>query len=404
MMLRKCVLILLVYASSIYAQTPTVELVNLSADDQQLVMANNNEAYVHIPSYIHNALSSLAREHTFGAQSAELLQWLNAGNALYPLELAQKAFDEIQPYLGGDQVEEYVLILKNFSVLIQQEEAVVLVQYDANRKKPKVFSQLITNILNIGGNLFVNGSITVPQSSSTISGGLTGPNGATGNQGPTGLNGPTGGTGSTGLTGFTGFSGNSGAQGNTGSTGNTGPNGFTGFTGTIGLQGAAGATGNTGSTNTLTGFSGNSGPLLGAAASYGYFYTTGTASGVSGTILANSPAVFQGALPAVTPGVTLGGGGTSITVTNAGLYKISYIVQGMAPSVFGIRVNGTVDQTSIFAQASANAQDYGEAIIAIPAGATVELVNLGTTNLSVLNSMGGDQIGTAYSLMIRRLT
>lgn len=403
MVLKKSLLFILMSVSSIYAQTSMTELVDLSIDDQQLLMAQKDQAYVHIPSYIRDSLSVIAQKSKCGVHSEQLLQWLTAGNTLYPLDLAKKAFEEIQPYLAGDQINEHTLLLKNFSTLLKNEEAIVHVEYDT-RRKPKVFSQLITNILNIGGNLFVNGSITVPTSSTTISGGSTGPNGATGNQGPTGLNGPTGETGATGLTGFTGFTGNSGAQGNTGLTGNTGPNGFTGFTGTAGSRGAVGATGNTGATNTLTGFSGNSGPLLGAAASYGYFYTTGTASGVSGTILANSPAVFQGALPTVTPGVTLNGGGTSITVANAGLYKISYIVQGMAPSVFGIRVNGTVDQTSIFAQASANAQDYGEAIISIPAGATVELVNLGTSNLSVLNSMGGDQIGTAYSLMIRRLT
>ncbi|MFZ5953471.1 MAG: BclA C-terminal domain-containing protein [Candidatus Dependentiae bacterium] len=404
MILKRFLLIVMVSVSSIYANTHMIELVDLSNDDQQLIMAHKDDAYVHIPSYIRNSLSVLQQKCAFGTHSRQLLQWLNAGNTLYPLDLAKKAFEEIHAYLDLDEIDEHVLSLKNFSVLIKNEEAAVHIQYDAIRKKPKVFSQLITNILNICGNLFVNGSITVPSSSAATSGGLIGPNGATGNQGPTGLNGPTGDTGFTGLTGFTGFTGNTGAQGNTGSTGNTGPNGFTGFTGPTGSIGALGATGNTGANNTLTGFSGNSGPLLGAAASYGYFYTTGAASGVSGTILANSPAAFQGALPAVTPGVTLNGGGTSITVANAGLYKISYIVQGMAPSVFGIRVNGVVDQTSIFAQASANAQDYGEAIISIPAGATVELINLGTTNLSVLNSMGGDQIGTAYSLMIRRLT
>lgn len=336
---------------------------------------------------------------------------------------SRRAFGQITPYLESHCNNYHALCLLGFADLLKSDEGLISVEFGADRRKPKVYTQLFANILQIGGNLIVNGLINVPNATTTANGGVTGPNGVTGPQGPTGPGGQTGFTGGTGLTGLTGLTGNAGntglagATGNTGATGitgttgvigalgalgasgNTGNTGTTGFTGFTGPQGSAGVTGNTGATNTLTGLTGASGALL--SGSFGYFYTTGVATGVSQTILANAPVTFNGSLPLVTPGLV--NGGTSITIAAAGTYKFNYIVQGLTNSVFGLRINGVINQTSIFAQASTNSQDVGEAIITVPAAAVVELVNLNTASLSVLNSMGGDQQGTAYSLMIRRL-
>lgn len=394
------IILSMLYAT--FAQAELVEVVDLSHGDYELIEQNVSEHYIYFPKHVRNSLCAFAKKNAVVPQScASLIAWLDKGNTVYPSNLTHSVFGDLSHNLSYVSDEDE-LCLAGFAQLVKNDEATISLDYQLSRKKPKVYSQLIANILLIGGNLFVNGTIIQPAQASVSSGGATGPNGATGPQGATGPNGPTGPTGDTGQTGFTGFTGNQGATGATGNTGNTGPQGQTGNTGFTGNAGAQGATGNTGP-DTFTGLTGASGVLLGAAASYGYFYTTGLATGVSGTILAGSPATFAGSLPVVTPGLVLGGGGTTITVAAAGTYKLSYIVQGITSSVFGLRINGVDDPTTVFAQSSLNAQDIGEVIITLPAGAVVQLINRDTANLSVLNSMGGDQQGTAFSLTIIRL-
>ncbi len=72
MILKKILLFVLISLNSVYANTPMTELVDLSIDDQQLLMAQKDQAYVHIPSYIRNSLSAVAQKSNFGMYSEQL--------------------------------------------------------------------------------------------------------------------------------------------------------------------------------------------------------------------------------------------------------------------------------------------------------------------------------------------
>jgi hypothetical protein len=417
--MKKIFILIFFAVSNLYSMYEVTELTDA---DYALIDESEDNSFVYIPESIKAALKEVEKEKQKSDVARNLLDWLDQGNHLYPMIAAKKVFS---PYKDTQSSSHYELGLSHFAQLIDKEDSLVFIDRTTDRKRPKVYTNLIAHILQIGGNLIVNGLITIPVTTNTTNG-ATGPNGFTGAQGPTGPNGQTGNTGLTGFTGFTGFTGNSGSMGATGNTGATGVNGSTGFTGNtgnagfVGLtgftgntgalgdtgprgpRGVQGITGNTGPQSIITGITGATGLLLGAAAAYGYFYTTGAATGVTQTIAGGSSFVFNGFLPATTPGLTFGG--SFIGITNAGTYKFNYIVQGVTNSVVGLRVGGVVDETTIFAQSSTNSQNVGEAIITLPAGAQVFLVNLSNTNLTVLNSLGGDVQGTAYSVMVRRLS
>ncbi|MEP6496313.1 MAG: hypothetical protein ABJF01_26835 [bacterium] len=134
--------------------------------------------------------------------------------------------------------------------------------------------------------------------------GATGPIGTTGNVGPTGANGTqgtTGATGSTGATGATGFAGATGTQGDTGATGSAGATGATGSTG------ATGATGPTGT-----------GPNLPVAAAHNP--NTTTIPGANFFVNMTFP------VTTFAQGVVVNGATGGFTVTQAGIYRVSYVL------------------------------------------------------------------------------
>lgn len=395
------------------------ELVDLSEHDYELVASDKDESYVYIPACVHTALKTVALHNNISGRAQSLLCWLEQGNVLYPQEPARAACNDLITQ-SVTSVQE--LCLANFVQLLDTPDAIVVIDSTDRKKKPKIFSNLLAHVLSVEGNLIVNGLINVPASMNPSS--MTGPQGAQGAQGPTGALGQTGNTGPDGFTGFTGFTGNIGATGAIGSTGNTGAPGLSGTNGATGTTGARGATGATGASgvNGFTGFTGLTGPqgatgatgadsipftgpsgfLLGLAASYGVFYTTGTGTGIVQTVGPNAAFAFDGSMPVVTPGII--NSGTVVTIVSGGVYKINYVIQGVTSSVVGLRINNTINPLTVYAQSSNNSQVIGQAIIRVSDGASIELVNLDTASLDVLNSLGGDRIGAAFSLMIQRLS
>ncbi|BDC34759.1 hypothetical protein Noda2021_07170 [Candidatus Dependentiae bacterium Noda2021] len=331
-------------------------------------------------------------------------------------------------------------------------------QDSTRRQKCKVYCKLCANCLKIKGNLCVGGLICAPITPiADPSTGTTGPQGARGAQGQTGPLGDTGNTGSTGFTGFTGLQGARGAAGLQGATGATGGTGLTGLTGVIGLQGASGAlgdtgftgatgltgftglvgavgalgatgnTGNTGSTG-LTGFTGPQGALgaqgapgitgatglvtgatgpTGTAlnpASFAMFYLTGAGTGVA----QNAPVVFGGSQPAVPVGMTYDNAGT-ITIANTGNYQITYVVTADAASElrFGLLVNGVLNNNFTYDQPLPSLQAYGQGILTVTApNTTVSLVNIlsATASVGIAGNLGGTNLGTSASLLIKRIS
>ncbi|BDC34748.1 hypothetical protein Noda2021_07060 [Candidatus Dependentiae bacterium Noda2021] len=416
--MKKLLILLLMLTCNTYAM---VELSDVTEHDYNLLALHQAKNYVYIPRFIYDALAELSTRQELSKHEMDLLEWLEQGNTLYPLDQTRQIFQNFKQLTSTNQ---FNLCLSSFAQVLESPDCAVVFQASPDRKKPKIMSNLVSNILSVNGNLIVNGLIITPPVG-TLGNSLTqGINGVTGPHGATGAPGVTGNTGADGFTGYTGFTGNVGATGmpgNTGNagaagisgingnTGNSGPRGFTGstgesglngLTGFTGLQGTQGSTGNTGPTSLLV--TGPSGVLLGAAASYGVFYTTGLGTGIVQTIPAGSAFTFDGSMPIITPGIV--NGGSLLTVVNGGVYKVNYVVQGVTSNVLGLRINGLVDPLLVYAQSSNNSQTVGQAIIRVQPGSTVELVNLNTTSLDVLNSMGGDQIGSAFSLMLQRLS
>lgn len=209
--------------------------------------------------------------------------------------------------------------------------------------------------------------------------GHTGPHGLTGDtgpKGPSGITGPTGQIGPRGFTGFTGHTGFSGVTGYSGPTGPTGPNDIPGFSGSTGVTGPTGpegptgpdgSFGNTGPTG-LTGFTGARGPTgptgpngppsptgptgatgPGITGPTGIVGPTGHAGpfkeyaefrlpdSPSGTIpiLANDNIPYNTSFGPTTGTITASPFGV-ITVTNAGVYRVSfdvYISYGPPPTI-----------------------------------------------------------------------
>ena len=137
---------------------------------------------------------------------------------------------------------------------------------------------------------------------------LVGPPGPTG---PTGATGATGPIGPQGLTGATGATGLQGPQGPTGATGATGPAGPTGATGATGLQAVL--------------FDYNNGPI-----------------GATGPIPVGSPVPFNQA-PLIVGTAIIKSTDTTFTVTETGVYRISYVLRASLQGPQGniqVHVNG----------------------------------------------------------------
>ncbi len=188
--------------------------------------------------------------------------------------------------------------------------------------------------------------------------GDTGAAGATGDS-RTGLTGPTGAavTGATGPTGFsvTGPTGQTGSSvtGPTGPDGNTGPTGPTGFSGSgpTGTEGATGPIGQIG--NSLTGSTGPKGPTgattIGVGPTGPFFSLAyGSFSAVPGAILSGTNLSFSPEAEIVTPAVGMTLTTTSIlndtvNVTNAGIYSVTYNLNGTFPRIISETANITIN-------------------------------------------------------------
>lgn len=216
--------------------------------------------------------------------------------------------------------------------------------------------------------------------------GPTGPTGTLGQPGPTGATGQTGDMGVTGNTGPTGMSvlgptGNTGATGQTGATGNTGPSSSTGATGATGPTGATGATGQTGQT-------GATGVTI---TEYAYIYNLAVQTVITGTAVtfdSNGPL-------AGTIGHTLGS--ATILLADAGTYSFNFIVNAAENNtIFSLFVNGVNNaSTSYFSYLDYS--NIGQAIITVPAGALITLVN------STGSSVGLAATEVNASILIERL-
>lgn len=224
--------------------------------------------------------------------------------------------------------------------------------------------------------------------------GAPGPAGSQGIQGIDGATGPDGPPGPTGATGATGPAGAAGAIGPTGPTGAAGIQGITGPQGGIGPTGAAGATGDPGP----TGPPGAPGPSL--------TEINGFASNTAGSILA----VLQGGtnipLPnshLFSPGVSINGANTVISVANFGRYRISYHVNTTLSLLLGTRlwINGAENAASRILPVISTSNYSAEIEIDLPTNSTISLQMFTTSILPGAATLLINACGA--SLMVIRL-
>lgn len=227
----------------------------------------------------------------------------------------------------------------------------------------------------------------------TGSTGATGAVGATGSTGINGLNGQTGATGATGpggagSVGPTGATGNDGATGATGATGDTGITGPLGPTGNTGVTGATGATGPTGA----TGATGTS------VIAYAYVYNASAQSvAVNGSVTFDTNGPLAG-------GIGHTAGSASISLTTAGTYRFTFIVEGTAANQFTIFVNGVADSSSTYGTGVASTPNIGQAIITVPGGAVITLRNFTSAGaITLATLLGGTGTNVNAAMIIEQL-
>lgn len=214
--------------------------------------------------------------------------------------------------------------------------------------------------------------------------GVTGPTGPTGAPGPQGNIGPEGPAGATGLPGIdgitgpvgpagpqgpTGVQGLAGAAGAAGSQGATGPEGIPGPTGSQGPNGDPGPDGGPGP-------AGNAGPT--GATGPAFTATNGFAANTVGSLITVLVAGTSVPLPSsqiFSPGISINGANTEITVTNFGRYRISYHLNATAALLLGTRllINGSVNTATRILPVISVSNFSAEIEIDLPANSTISL-------------------------------
>ena len=97
-------------------------------------------------------------------------------------------------------------------------------------------------------------------------------------------------------------------------------------------------------------------------------------------------------------------GSQTITVTNAGVYSIWFTVAGSQPNQFGIFANGVSAVETIYGSGAGTQQNNGMAILTLPAGAAITIVNHSSAAaVGLASDIGGTQANVNASVVIMKL-
>ena len=232
--------------------------------------------------------------------------------------------------------------------------------------------------------------------------GQTGPTGELGTTGEMGLSGemgpigPTGEMGPIGPTGEMGPTGPSGATGQMGPTGEMGPSGVTGPTGQMGPTGTTGPTGLSGPTGP-SGATGPVGPTGTGLQAYGYIYNF-----TEQTVPIEGPIFFSANNNLV--GISHVAGSQTITVINAGVYSIWFTISGTQPNQFCIFANGVSAVETVYGSGARTQQTTGMAILTLPAGTVITIVNHSSDSaIGLASDIGGTQANVNASVLITKI-
>jgi hypothetical protein len=163
----------------------------------------------------------------------------------------------------------------------------------------------------------------------------------------------------------------------------TGQSGVTGETGATGVAGPTGATGATG-------------PGAGST-NYGYIYNT-----AAGVVALEAPVLFSSNGPL--SGITHAPGNAGISVTNAGVYEVTFSVSGVEPAQFAVFRNGAAVPETTYGSGAGTQQDNGQAIVTLSSGDVLTLVNHSSAAAVTLQTLaGGTQTNVNASVVITKL-
>ena len=92
-----------------------------------------------------------------------------------------------------------------------------------------------------------------------------------------------------------------------------------------------------------------------------------------------------------TAGITHTPGSSGVFFTSAGVYSVHFSVSGTEPNQFTLFLNGAPVTDSVYGSGAGTQQNSGQSILAIPAGATLTLVN--HTSAAAVTLAAGPPIG-----------
>jgi hypothetical protein len=107
-----------------------------------------------------------------------------------------------------------------------------------------------------------------------------------------------------------------------------------------------------------------------------------------------------------TAGITHALGSSSITLVNAGDYKVTFSVSGTEPNQFALFINGVVVAESVYGSGAGTQQNTGQAILAIQANDVLTLVNhtsAAAVTLAAAPPIGGTVAAVNASVLIQKL-
>jgi hypothetical protein len=97
-------------------------------------------------------------------------------------------------------------------------------------------------------------------------------------------------------------------------------------------------------------------------------------------------------------------GAAGITVASAGIYEVRFSVSAVEENQMAIAINAAVVPGTIYGAGAGTQQNSGQAIIAIPAGASLTIVNHSSPAAATLETLaGGTQANTNASVTIEQL-
>jgi hypothetical protein len=220
-----------------------------------------------------------------------------------------------------------------------------------------------------------------------------GTNGGTGPAGPTGPIGP---AGAPGISGLHGTAGANGSQGTAGTNGSPGTPGTDGSPGTPGADGSPGTPGTDGSPGTP---GADGAPGSNGVSAYAYYYNVGAANVAVGAAV---PFDTNGIS---SPGFTHAVGASAVTLVDAGVYKVSFIVSATEANQMAVFLNLTVVAGGIYGSGAGTQQNSGQVIIQANAGDVLTLRN--HTSAAVVGlqaAAGGSAASVNASVSIEKLS